>query len=300
MENIKNKSGRLAIGLMSLALFTAVPGQAAISACGVGTANEAALSTYGSAALGNGCARVDLSFENFAVVSVSNTGGFGTPAPSTTAGYVTGASATSGNTVGVINFLQAAVTPADWTSNNGGSNDHATFAYVATAHSTGTYTGGTYTAPTDPSLSWYFSSLQLLTAAVIPNTVGDSVTFVQKFCLGATTTVGCAAANLATITSAYTVTAGVAGLSSNFSCGSSFSCSGTTANILSSLYFSTVAVLTDMTAIRSSGPPSEGSVTIGDFGTAFGQFADTPEPSTFGMLGAALVGLVFLGRRRKV
>jgi hypothetical protein len=55
-----------------------------------------------------------------------------------------------------------------------------------------------------------------------------------------------------------------------------------------------------MTAVRASGSPaSVGSVTIGDFGTSFTQLANIPEPSTFGLLGAALAALGLLARRRK-
>jgi hypothetical protein len=265
---------------------------ATVTACGVGAANKTALSTYGTASLGNGCSAVDLSFENFLITSTTNTGGFGTPATSTTSGYASGATTTSGNTVGAVNFLLTPTTPSDWVGSNGNAQFVAQFNYVAIAHSTGGY-------PAPSAGAWYFDSLQLLSGPIFtPSNVLNTISFTQTYCLGATTTVGCAAANLAIVKASYTGD-GVL-VSSSLSCGASFvSCTGGLADISNSLRFSTVAVTTDVNANRATGSGAGGSITIGDFGTSFAQFAATPEPSTFGLMGAALAGLGLLSRRRK-
>src|SRR3569832_1403688 len=129
----QKKSKRNLYGVLFAAIFCANVSWATVTACGVGAVNEVALSTYTTAPL-TGCTAVDVSFESFVVTSTTNTGGFGVPATTSTAGYVTGASSTSGSTVGAINFLQSAVNATDWTGGVGNAQFIAKFDYVATAH----------------------------------------------------------------------------------------------------------------------------------------------------------------------
>jgi hypothetical protein len=248
---------------------------AAVTACGSGSANKVALSSYGSAALGNGCATVDLSFEN-----------------------LTGAASASGSTVNPINFLYTATTPADWVGSVGNARFIAQFNEVVTTHNGGSYTGGSYPSP-GAGLGWYFDSLQVLTGPSFSiSNVLNTISFTQTYCLGATATAGCTAANLASIRSSYTGNGVLT--QSVLSCGSSFlSCTGGIADIASSLNFSVVAVTTDVNADRATGAGAGGSITIGDFGTSFAQFSVAPEPGTFGLLGMAIIGMGLVRRRRQ-
>jgi len=264
-----------------------------------------------SGALTNGCAAVDLSFSNFGL-SASNTGenGFVTPTLANTAVYSTN-SGSSGNTVGPISLTINPVTGGDWDAstgdNAGNGNMVFTVSYAVMTHNGGFWNGGsgpTYAAP-NPGYDWFLDVITPTISGVANNSVSSTqtITVLTTLCLGQTSIAGCTGANQATILATIPETPGAISYTCNGNAGGvgfNFSCTNGVVNINNAFHATQVGVSSAFTmnhvAAFGTGAPL---IDLNSYTLSYSQFADTPEPSTFGLLGSALAGLGFLARRRR-
>jgi hypothetical protein len=247
-----------------------------------------------------GCASLDLSFDNISLSNATASGGFTAATLANTAMFLTpGTVSLPNNTITGTSMTVNPTTSTNWTSSTAGS---MTFQmdYSVTAHSSGGYgTGGNtpYTAP-NPGSTWYFSQFTGAISGTVPNWPGSgnvqNVQAVTTFCLGAVSVTGCAAANLGTVTAS--IAESTQGGTTTISCsgtGSNYTCANGVVTILNTLRFSDIAFRTVVT-----GNEGNGTVTLNNFGMQFDQTAYTPEPSTFGLLGLALLLLASLAKSR--
>jgi hypothetical protein len=266
-----------------------------IAACST-TATGTPLSNadYAGAGLGNGCASVNLSFENFGFLSGSHTGSGVTQSTSNNAVFSTGTGA-SGDSVGPVTITFDPTTAANWVLTSNGTTG-ATISYVAIAHTGGSYTGGSYGSPATPGYFWDFSTLTFnVSGQLAANNANSSGSVTQTICVGATSVSGCASANLATITATLTDTA------VTFSCsvGAGFAwgaCLSATSNVLNFSTHPTMIALQDVYTLSRTG---NNDVTLSSFGTTFGEVADSPEPATITLTSGALLGLAFCAVRKR-
>ena len=277
------------LSMLFLMSFGAGISQAAISAC---STTGTAITGYSGA--GNGCATLDLSFANIVLSGASSSGSFGTPTAAST-NFFTTSTSFSGNTATPLTATFGPGTGADWSATNSSTSAlNMTITGSVTAHSSGTYNGGanSYTQPL-AGYYWALTSIALNAAGTTSGGVGNSMAITQTICLNTTAfSGGCG--------ERYTLTAtwGGAATSPTLGCavvaGSGASCSGSRLLIspqtVTAISFQTVVALN-----RVNG----GVATLTSFSNTLDQSAQTPEPGTFGMLSAALVGLGVLAKRRK-
>jgi hypothetical protein len=243
---------------------------------------------------------IDKSFTNWSVTS-STTLGNGVPSASDIQLYASG-NPPSGNILNPISlfFLTAPPAPLWQAKNGGGFTEDIDF--IVTAHTGGTYTGGTYPVPATPGLSWAISQLSVFPSGTTGNgTASGDTTY--SFCIGATTVVGCPAAKLGSINAHFSAP----GAAATFTCMFA-GCYGAGSNSLdlSSAQATEIAFQVTIT-FSTAGPGSSiGYPAYGAVGMSFGEFATalptgTPEPSTFWLIGSGLtiVGLLRYRRGKK-
>ena len=249
------------------------------------TSTGNAFSSYGSSAAGNGCATGDLSFELLNVIN-------GASSSSTTSNlFLYGVSALgTGAAVGPagsVNLFLDGTGIGSYTAGN--TNAAATVSGFANAH-----TGGSYPTPGNASLSWTIGAFTLSATGNASNQAGITIT--RTFCIGATTTAGCTAANSGVITA----TDAAAGGTFTFVCSAlgvninGTSCSAGTVSFARHVLNVAFSDVVDLTT--GSG---NHSVSLTNWETSFAQFADAPEPSTFFLSGAALAALFALRSRAR-
>ncbi len=283
--------------LLVVLMFSSVS-YGAISACATASTGTVLTGLSGS---GNGCAAVDLSFENLAVTNSSATGpAFNAPTTANTALYTT-SSTPVGNIIATAGLTINPVNGGDWerTTGNNTSTMTATFSWVTFAHTGGTYGSGTPYSLPDPGNGWFFDAITLLTSGNVTSiAAGNSITVAQTICLNALTTASCGVDSLATITATYNPGAGTTAAFSCSTGSASLSCinGNSGLDILNSLHVTQIAFSTAITLNRTG----SGTVDLNYFTTNYDQFADAvaPEPSTFGLMGVALAGLGALKRCR--
>lgn len=282
--------------ILALLISTAGISQAAISACAT-SATGSTLDTFGATALGNGCASVNLSFENLGISGATGNGGGDGYTPPTTTNTAIFATSTafSGNAITPITLTYNPVTAADWDDTAGGASSlTATFTGAVTANSSGSYTGGSYTQPL-AGFAWVFNTLTLAASGDVANTAGNSIAIQQTICLNTTTfSAGCA--NRAVLQANFAAGTTSPTLSCTIQAGTLGSCSSTTLNLANGLNVTSLAYSTAVTVTRVV---NGGLVDLNSFSNTFNQTAVTPEPSTFGLLGFAFIGLGAYSRRRK-
>jgi len=294
--NLLERRTLTAFGVASLALFSAGLSQAAISAC-AGSATGTLLNS-GVSGAANGCAVVDLSFQNISLSGANGTGGFATSTIATTGVYAS-STAFSGNTAGTatLTFDSTTAANADWIDGGAGGTLAATFSWVAVAHSSGSYGAGptNYTAP-NVGFFWYFDKVTPFINGAVPtwSSGTQSVVVTTTFCLGAASTAGCAAPNTGTLIATI-----AEGSSISYTCGTAsttlYTCGA--AGVLDTIASLRATQIAFSSVIAAN--EGNGSVQLTNFGFSYDQLAATPEPSTFGLLGSALLGLGFLARRRR-
>lgn len=277
--------------LLSLSSITA---RAAITPCAnspVGTT----LAVGGYIGSGNGCAAIDLSFENFSITGGA-TGGFVAPTANNTAIWATG-TLPVGDTVGPVRLTINPTPATNWESNNGNSTLTMTLNYIVVAHSSGSYTGGSYPGPATSGFEWFFDALALTINGSVGNASGQSIVVTQTICLNATTTTGCGAPALGVITATIPSNSSTP----TYACSESSSflnCTGGNQilDIINGLQVQQIALTTQITANRTN---ATGNVVDLNFiQLEFTQYADTPEPSSWLLLGSALALIGFKTRRR--
>lgn len=279
-------------------------GVVACATAGAGLAlNNATFTPQG---LSNGCASVDVSFTNVSLTGATQSGAGATETSANNAFFTTGTAA-SGNTVGPVTATFDPTTAANWSINTAGetSTTGATDNYVAVANTGGTYTGGSYPSPTTSGDHWAFNDITLDPSGTMSGDTGASdVKVTMNICVGETTTTGCLAQNTATITATISANGSVFG----FTCsvGSGFTTtwgncaggSGTATNVTLTVAQATEVAVSDVYLVDRVNATGA-TVTLNNFENIFGETADSPEPTTFVLLGSALAGLGFLSRRRR-
>ena len=282
----------------------------AISACPTTAGTAVTLASFANAdAAADGCRNVDKSCDTFTIGTAPNfTAADGscsgkscsspvTPALTNILVYSTGTAA-SGSTAGPVNlFFLPGAGNYNWTLNGDGTQaQNATINYNMSAN-----TGGAYPTPTAPYTNWAINGLTFTpTLTGMSNDVGNGAIITQVLCLSATSTVigtgGCLATNRVTITATYTPTGGTTG---TYACsgGANIACAASNSNVatFAAVLAASSSVTFDLDRISGSG----NLVSLGSILSSYSEIAVTPEPSTFGMLGAALVGVGFLARRRR-
>jgi hypothetical protein len=279
--------------LVLLALGTAGTGWASVSACGTTPASQQALSFYGATSTANGCFQDDLSYTNLNVTGGAFTGGGTLPTTGNIDIYSTGTAA-SGNTIGPVNlFVDGFASIAS----GGTSSETGTVGLQASAN-TGTVGGNTYVAPTGAGLHWAYTTLTFAPAAAAVPT-GDSVTITENFCLNASSATvgsGCVAADQGTITATFTGSTTAVFTCAFGTAGICLSASSGGVDFATLPFAPTTIAITDLVNINRIGGTT---VTFTNFENTFGESSFTPEPASFGLMGAALASLAVLGCRRR-
>ncbi len=263
------------------------------SAC-AGAAPGNTLGSYTQSTRGTGCSITDASFENISLTNAVGTGTFTAQSTSTDDIHAT-STAASGNTVGPVDFFFDPAAAADWQLTASTSTEGATINYNAIAHTSGSAPFAP--APTTAGDQWLFDSIILTPTATISAGGGNTITVTEVFCLGATTTAGCAAADKGTITATYTNNSTVA-----YTCifGSTGCVSPTSNTVDLTAALQTAAIAVSETYLLSRTGLTGATLTLTDFENTFGEDAESPEPSTFILLGTALIAIGLLRRHARI
>lgn len=265
----------------------------AITACAAPPGNT--LATYAPTALTNGCSQVDANFIN---VGLTTNGGPHAPG---TGDIDLGASG------GVISGTPSVISPILIALDSpNASTQTGNGWYLTIGDGTGTgndqVSDTTYVfnvpvgdnghPPVTPaSFSWELTGLTLggITSSVTNAT--NTIVILETFCLSHTTTASCPSADLGTITA--TITSG--GTVFTESCGSIVGCSTVSGGVVFTHPVVEVAIDDTVTITRNV---SGTTLYLTDFSNGFDQTGESPEPSTFVLLGSVLAGVALLRRRR--
>lgn len=298
--------------ILAACAITAVPGYAVTAAC-ASTATGTVLDTIDSANSGNntnnalGCGSVDLSFDNLAFSGTPTaSGGYTAPTLTNTALFVSGGTIAN-NTISQMSMTVNPTSSTLWSSTYSAASPSAgaltfTLNYSVTAQSSGSYgNGGSTTAYTqpDPGFRWYFDKISAGIAGTvtnIPGTTTQSAVVTTTFCLGSTSVVGCSAANSGTLTATI-----AEGSVISLACSASttnYTCSSGTVDLINTIRVSTIGFSSVVNLTRANNS-NAGTVGLDSFSINFDQVAYAPEPSTFALLGSALIALGCARKRRQ-
>lgn len=301
------------IAIVALFAASALPTYAVSAAC-ASAATGTVLDTIDSANSGNntsnalGCGSVDVSFDNISLSGSSASGGYTAASLTNTALFVSGGTIAN-NTISQMTMTVNPTSSTLWSSTYNSSTPNSaamsfTMNYSVTAQSSGSYGSGgstaSYTQP-DPGFRWYFDKISAGIAGSVTKIPGSSnpqsAVVTTTFCLGSTAIAGCAAANSGTITATI-----AEGSVISLACSASttnYSCSSGTVDLINTIRISTIGLSSVVTLTRSN-DASAGTVRMDSFSVNLDQVAYAPEPSTFALLGAALIALAAYAKRREV
>jgi hypothetical protein len=292
---VRTRSKREGFAVAAALLFSACTGKASINAC---PALGRTISSFGSQSTSNGCYENDKTFTNFALTGSS---GFGNNPILPTAATIDFSTETT--------FLSV-TTP--WTVTAFFSGVQETGASRASATTSLVYLTNSHdTAANDPGApsptagySFYIDSITLGVSGSTGSSVGgDTISVAQMFCAGNTT---CTTTNSIMITAMY----GNNSSTPSFNCSAGATetfgaCAGAhsaTANLVSYQTLLNTSTTYTVTAYSETNVPPGQNIptmsTLNYFSDTFGEIETTPEPSTFGLFGSALVALYIYGARR--
>jgi len=290
-------------------------GRATVGAC----TTPAPLSSYSGAtgtlrSTSNGCTYIDKTFSNFQVSNAT----YASIDVQSTAALGDTLNGTTGTGLGVADFTSSHFSVA----NGSADTTVAYINYVTTAYTGGTVGGYTFTNGTNgyatppAGTAWQVSSISLnLSSAEIGSIgtgPGDLIEIFEGFCIGnntLSTTGSCASdgtgSNYGSIAIQANYTA--SGTTYFYDCqafGATFGSSDCNTGMFSVTATGIVTVtLPNPTTTLSVfewvdlDDQGGGRVTLNSLYNGFGEDAEAPEPSTFGLLGSALAALGFLRRK---
>jgi len=287
------------LGLVGLVLFSArVYG--GISGCANTLTVGDTFTSYGTSNLTNGCSQADKSFTSLGVGTATCTAGSGCTASTNgnTDIFATGSLSASPGLVGTVT---ANLAPSSniWTLTSGASTDTAPLDYVVQSNEACPALSGLHCVIGGNVGLTPTGSIALTAAGGLTQTI----TLVETFCINAATTVGCAAVNQGTIEAEITINGSTTTTDSTFTylnclAGSSVgSCNVGMTGIALTGFVSEIAVSDTFTLTRNSGEGA--TLDLTNIANSFQEFEESPEPSTFALLGSALAGIGFLRLRRK-
>lgn len=280
-------------------VFISLPVVAGVTACPTSSTGSA-LNSFPSGNIPTlGCGDVDLGFNNFTAGGTVYNGATGTTLTTGLADiYAPTGPSPSGNTQGTISDDFDVPGTSTWSvaSGSGVHSDTSNIGYEATVLNG--ISG--VTPPSSSGYIWAINSLGI-GATYAADPAGDSIVIHEQICGGATSVTvgsgGCTAADSATITE--TITGGTnptIAYSSSSLTGTVFTFNSSTGILTSSIGFTQIAINDSVVISRGTG---DGTVTLTSYSNSFGQFAESPEPATFGLMGAALAGLGALRLRNR-
>jgi hypothetical protein len=271
------------------------PAYAAPSACPTTNVAGSAIDTV------NGCYFVDQQFTNVTVSGNNQTSG---PAVAVAERYwATGGAITTANTPDTmtqlilhLNGFNAAGANTWVDATVGGSAGTVTSNFRASAN-----TVAPLNQPQESAYHWVYTGINFTpTFSSLTNT--DTVSVAVNFCFNATqATVGgtCLSGNQGTFTATWgqngTGTTGtITSSTTGGTLGSTVTFVSNIPTITSASRYTSVSISSVFTLTNSSS-----SLGLTEWAIGFNQVAVAPEPSTFGMMGAALLGFGLLARRRR-
>lgn len=300
-------------------LVCAGTSQAGVTACGSGsTANLNSIIQSGAA--GNtpaqGCGLNDLGFNAFVVTRETGSANTNGPSAGTIDPSTTGSTFTGGTTMGNIGLAlgaASAIYTSGATSAFTAHEVNEAISYAVTPN-----LGGSGEEPPSPN-DWALTGVTALgiTGAAISGTGiptgsnAPSITITEEVCIGQKSISGCGTSNEATVTLKVTYSGTGTTLNAavtSASCGTvsaSLGCALLGANGVNGISFDPTLSLAILDTVNITAPvdSTTGDTYTFDFDSFTGEYAQSeigPEPSTFLLLGSALVGLsVIRFRKRK-
>jgi PEP-CTERM motif len=270
------------------------PALASISGCPTSSAGSS-LSSFGSQGANDGCFQIDKNFDNFSVVTTGHNSDTGNASTSNVDIFGTGGSISGSGAGSTITPILANFDSTQFIATSGTDTLNTVLDFQAAVN------GNSAPTPAQWAITGLTLSLGSFTSAN-PGNTGNSITVVEDFCVGAAT-FNCTSSstNFGFIEEQVVLHTSGAPTITDTHCYNDGATSCTSASGLSVTGFvtSTVGISDSITIDRVSGASTD--IFLDGFSNAFAQTAETPEPSTFALLGGALVGLGFIrGRRKKV
>ncbi len=281
-------------GLSSVAVAFAMLAMPCVSwASNAACSTTATIGSFGAQATNVGCWETDQTFSNFSIPAGSS------GSQSTSTVDITGSETGTYPAVSpgwTVNAQFAGT--STWTeTGNGGATFSGGADYLANLGQSQMAIGSGYVAPTGSDFFTYLSA-SLDASGSTGNNAADTMSVTEEICIGNST---CTATNSVTLTATWSgsgVTTATLGCSVGSGVTADFACSGSTANFKVAVPTLTVDNSFNM-VVHGSGGGTTSTDSLASFTDAFiDQQAPAPEPSTFVLLGSALVGLGLAFRRK--